>query len=74
MGAAHCVPHLHGSPGIAGTEYPGPALLDPAHAGVNGNETADQLARQVINLRSQHEYRRPVSTYECKLPRKIEEE
>lgn len=46
-------------------------IWTPAHAGVEGNEMADQLAKQATSLRTQHDYRRPVSTYRGKLHGKI---
>lgn len=46
----------------------------PAHAGVNGNEMADQLAQQATSLRTQHEYQQPVSTYKSASHRKIADE
>lgn len=49
-------------------------LWTPAHAGVEGNEMADQLAKQAASLKTQHDYHRPVSTYRGTLHRKIVDE
>ena len=47
-------------------------LWIPGHSGNKGNETADQLAKQAVNLESQHDYHRPVSIYKRKIHKKIE--
>ena len=49
-------------------------MWTPAHAGVEGNEIADQLAKQVTSLTTLHGYRQPVSMYRGKVHRKIADE
>ena len=46
----------------------------PAHANVEGNEAADQLAKQAVSTTEDHDFRTPLSTYRRALHQTIEKE